>query len=393
MNLLARIVSVIAASVLLTGVSFHASETIKASDTPLSPPQLAQQYKAPCKVILDGEEIPCIAWENTYYVDVLKLCEGMKRVSGRVNADTLSLYADGNAQKLMLQEIGETLPGQLAPDCDAFLFKGERTEVWLPLDRLTGVLPVSILPDDENSVIYLSRVYDFSGIPEGKQLPVLMYHCVSDDIWGGEGLFMSPDSLRQQIQFLLDEGYQIIDFSDMSHLGDYDKPVIITFDDGYEDNYLNAFPIIQEFGIPVTVFMISSFFGRDLYLTDAEAKEMADSGLVSIQSHTSHHAHLTDEDDETIQQEASQSRLEIARVTGTVPNVLSYPTGRVDERVVNIVDDYYSLGVRTSDERWNSGSDLFGITRISMSRDITLEELQEKLNRLDEQDESGEIQQ
>ena len=78
----------------------------------------------------------------------------------------------------------------------------------------------------------------------GRQVPVLMYHAVGDDCLGEEHLFVRPAELEQQLQYLSENGYETIFFEDLAHLERYEKPVILTFDDGYDDNYTLLLPLL-----------------------------------------------------------------------------------------------------------------------------------------------------
>ena len=78
-------------------------------------------------------------------------------------------------------------------------------------------------------------------------VPVFMYHAVSDDVWGVEHLFVSPSEMEKQLAFLQENGYSTIWFEDLEHVGDYEKPVILTFDDGYDDNYSELYPLLQKY--------------------------------------------------------------------------------------------------------------------------------------------------
>lgn len=61
--------------------------------------------------------------------------------------------------------------------------------------------------------------------------------------------------MRQQLQYLWDNGYEPIFFSDLTHLEDYDKPVLLTFDDGYIGNYTELYPLLQEYNMKATIFI------------------------------------------------------------------------------------------------------------------------------------------
>lgn len=88
----------------------------------------------------------------------------------------------------------------------------------------------------------------------GRQVPVLMYHAVGDDCWGEEHLFVRPAELEQQLQYLSENGYETIFFEDLAHLERYEKPVILTFDDGYDDNYTLLLPLLQKYHMKATIF-------------------------------------------------------------------------------------------------------------------------------------------
>ena len=100
---------------------------------------------------------------------------------------------------------------------------------------------------------------------------------------------------------LKENGYNAITCSDLISYAENgtklpNKPILITFDDGYQSNYEYAYPILKKYGLKGTIFVIGSFFGSDTYKdTDmkiiphfgmSEAQEMVDSGVIEIQSHT-----------------------------------------------------------------------------------------------------------
>ncbi|MBQ3971791.1 MAG: polysaccharide deacetylase family protein, partial [Selenomonadaceae bacterium] len=125
----------------------------------------------------------------------------------------------------------------------------------------------------------------------GTKVMVLNYHKVDDlDI----SLSVRPKDFDDQMRYLKENGYHTITPDEFyeSLAGNFElpeNPVLITFDDGYEDNYRNAYPILRKYDFKATIFVISSFLGtKEHYFTWDQAREMAENGI-SIQSHTVDH--------------------------------------------------------------------------------------------------------
>ena len=212
-------------------------------------------------------------------------------------------------------------------------------------------------------------------IRNGVRIPVLMYHEVSDEIWGLDYLFVSPARMRQQLQWLQDNGYQTIFFSDLTHLSDFRKPVMLTFDDGYEGNYTNLFPLLKEFNMKATIFVVSDEIGTEYRLTPYQIREMSDSGLVSVQSHTKSHARMNTLSEEQLTEECRDSQAVIGSITGLSPYVLSYPEGRYSTLSVSVVSRFYVFGVLDRNGSWKSNRHtLYRITRTVIPRSFTLKQ-------------------
>lgn len=103
-----------------------------------------------------------------------------------------------------------------------------------------------------------------------------MYHAVGDETWGYSDLFVRPSELENHLQYLADNGYETIFFDDLSHLEDYEKPVILTFDDGYDDNYTELYPLLQKYQAKATIFVIPRDLGK------ARKYRRADSGAGAV---------------------------------------------------------------------------------------------------------------
>ena len=136
--------------------------------------------------------------------------------------------------------------------------------------------------------------------PERINVPVLMYHHLDEN--GGTDTVISPEGFRAQMELLRREGYTPVSLDDLIAYGDGtgdlpgEKPVCITFDDGYESVCTLALPILQEYGYPAAVFVIGVSVGKDTYKDTGQAiiphfgteqmAEMISSGMISVQSHT-----------------------------------------------------------------------------------------------------------
>ena len=130
-----------------------------------------------------------------------------------------------------------------------------------------------------------------------KRVPILIYHSI--DQFTGHGfkeLYVTPANFEEQMKYLRDMGYTLLTFDKWKDINKVDKPIFITFDDGYKNN-LHAFAIFQKlksdrFKPTGTIFVISDFIGGSNRLSSEDFKRMADSGLISIQSHTATHPNL-----------------------------------------------------------------------------------------------------
>lgn len=210
----------------------------------------------------------------------------------------------------------------------------------------------------------------------GQQVPVLMYHAVGDDCWGEAHLFVKPAELERQLQYLQDNGYETIFLEDLAHVEQYKKPIILTFDDGYDDNYTQLFSLLQKYNMKATIFMIAGDIGKPHKLTRPQLRELAQSDLVSIQSHGWSHRNMADMGWAELISELLRSKLALAFACGRVPTAVSYPNGKCTERTRTAAGWFYAYGVRTFDGSYLTGTDPLLIPRIAVTRDMTLEQFE-----------------
>jgi len=159
--------------------------------------------------------------------------------------------------------------------------------------------------------------YDFPA--EGaKQIIILMYHNVLPA--SGNRYEISTQAFAEQLDLLTSEGCRVIPLSsaiDAMEKHDFSKlparPVVITVDDGYENFYTNAYPLLLEHKMPATLSIYTSFIGScRAALKWTQLQELVASGWVEIASHSTNHSNLTKEHKgETPEQLAARRQLEI----------------------------------------------------------------------------------
>ncbi len=179
-----------------------------------------------------------------------------------------------------------------------------------------------------------------------KGIPILAYHCVDSSIWGDRPMFVSPDNFDRQMRYLRDQGYETITFRDLSQLHSIKKPVLITFDDGYENNYTNAYPILKKYEFKATIFLVADFIDKPKFLKLEEIRKMRD--IIDFQSHTMTHRHLAALDPAKIEFELSESKKRLEYLLGKKIDIIAYPYGSYDSSVLDIAKKYYAYGVTTN---------------------------------------------
>ena len=206
---------------------------------------------------------------------------------------------------------------------------------------------------------------------------ILTYHWINDTV--GDYLSVPPAHFRSQMEFLREAGYEVISLRDLLEKGARSKTVGLTFDDGYRDNYENAFPILKEFGFTATVFCIAGRIGTDPYLNFTDIQEMHKAGI-DFGSHTLSHPHLPKLDSEEKLKEIMNSRLELEEKTGIVPDFFCYPYGEYDSESTFLVEESGYLGACTNDPGSNDGLEPYTLKRTEISGFDSAEDFQKKMS-------------
>lgn len=237
--------------------------------------------------------------------------------------------------------------------------------------------------ENEVEMVRWKTARDMGKVAASQKIPILMYHNICEDPNSPDisQNTISRKQFEEEMKQLISMGCNTVSFEQMI---DYvengtplpKNPVCITFDDGYLSNYEIAFPLLKKYRMKATIFVIGATVGNTEHYKDTDfpitphfnyeqAKEMSDSGLISIQSHT-YDMHqwaeyetgdrirknilkLGNETEEEyksfLENDFNRSRSEIEGATGKPVNILAYPGGSYDVRSQRILS---SMGVKAT---------------------------------------------
>lgn len=178
------------------------------------------------------------------------------------------------------------------------------------------------------------------------KIPILMYHYVEYVADPGDKIRISlnipPSVFENQVKTLQDAGYTFLTASEFDDIigGKMkvpQKPVLLTFDDGYRDFYTDAYPILKKYNVKATQYVIAGFLDRPNHLLTSQLKEIADDRLVEIGAHTMDHVWLRGLDKKTVTYQVEQSKKDLESITGLPVTSFAYPYGAFDQQAIDIV--------------------------------------------------------
>ena len=183
------------------------------------------------------------------------------------------------------------------------------------------------------------------------KVPILLYHNITSDDSTGDLANISAKDFENHMKAIVNAGYDVIKLSDyIAYVrGEKtlpDKPLVITFDDGYLSNYEIAYPILKRLQIPATIFVVTGTVGERVedgkvnnsHFSWVQALEMQQSGLIDIESHTLSHVDLSKMSKSDIQKELRMSKFMIEKYLGKTCEVIAFPYGGYDEKLVPLAE-------------------------------------------------------
>jgi peptidoglycan/xylan/chitin deacetylase (PgdA/CDA1 family) len=212
------------------------------------------------------------------------------------------------------------------------------------------------------------------------KVPILTYHSIDDS---GSIISTSLDTFRSQMKCLQDKQYNLISLHEMVTCIRENAPLpprsaAITFDDGFKNFHLVAYPILKKHGYPATVFLVPGYSGKNNQwdgqpkgiptlelLNWEEVMEMADSGI-DFGAHTMGHADLSKLSFEQARREIVDSKLSIQNHLEKDVQLFAYPYGRYINQIKAIIKDEFSGACSDRFGFLGPKSNMYALPRIDM---------------------------
>lgn len=180
-----------------------------------------------------------------------------------------------------------------------------------------------------------------AGSQKTVSIPVLYYHSVQ--VMPGSTAVVSPTKFTEQMQYLADNGYHPLTMAEFSAIMEGqaaapDKPVLLTFDDGYVDNHSTVMPLLSKLGFPATLFMSPGVMDDKRFINWDQAADLRDNGW-DIHPHGMTHPYLTKLTAEEQAYEIMEARKQIEEKLGVTADVFCYPYGQYNNATLKILKD------------------------------------------------------
>ena len=227
-------------------------------------------------------------------------------------ADTSAIFIDGDAVLLRYAAVPFN----------------RGTDLYVTVEDVLSAFYASHIVNEEGIVNFSDFSNDFP-LQKDREIPIISYYSVTDDPAMEQYLVPSesvlPLDFSAQLQFIKDNGYTAIRFEDLADLANIVKPVMLTFDGCWMDLYTVVFPLIQQYGVPINVFVWPDYLGTGGHITEDQLKEMAASDLVSVQAGSEIYRALESLSQEDMAANVLKAKSYVSALIGREPLAFSYP--------------------------------------------------------------------
>lgn len=215
---------------------------------------------------------------------------------------------------------------------------------------VSGKVEVNSVFDQAKKIVEASKKPAVLPETESK-VPVVMYHYVrtvdskKDPL--GYNLSINPEDFEKQMKYLKDQGYTTIHLADLVDKKVPKKAIVLSFDDGLEDFYTTALPVLQKYGFTASNGVVTGMIGAHEHMTEAQIRECVKAGI-EITSHTVSHLDMSKLSKEQLKKQLAESKSYLEKTFGVVVVGFIYPSGRYNDLAVQAVRDYgYKIAATT----------------------------------------------
>jgi len=219
--------------------------------------------------------------------------------------------------------------------------------------------------------------------------PILNFHRIDKAPIGSDrvtrSFFIEPDKFEEIVKGIIDNDYEPVFASELvGYLEKKELPskqiLAISFDDGNEDFYTKAWPILQKYKVKSSVYIMTGVGGPN-YLTKDQIIELDKSGLVQFGSHTVWHPKLTKISEAEQRRELKDSKDYLENLLGKKIEIICYPFGLYNDQVKQIAKEVgYKAALTFDQDAWQNPDDLLALTRISVYPGLDVMKFLEKLS-------------
>jgi peptidoglycan/xylan/chitin deacetylase (PgdA/CDA1 family) len=213
---------------------------------------------------------------------------------------------------------------------------------------------------------------------QATKIPILTYHSIDT---GGSIISTSPETFRKQMKFLKDNDFNVVSLKTLgeSFLESVPLPqktLVLTFDDGFQNFYTTAFPVLNEYKFPATVFLITDYCGKfndwagnlptlepSKLMDWNEIKELSKNNI-EFAAHSRTHPDLTKLNTNKAEQEIVESKLTVEERLGTEVTDFAYPYGKYNLPVKQLTEKHFRTACSTRLGKVKVGDDFFALKRV-----------------------------
>ena len=206
------------------------------------------------------------------------------------------------------------------------------------------------------------------------KISIIMYHYVEyvkdiEDLIK-KRLDISPDLFEGHLKALKEASYKTYFVKEIPDILEgkieySSHSAVLTFDDGYEDFYTVVFPLLKKYQMKATIYIIVDFIGRRGFMNEKEIKEVLDSGLVELGSHTLDHLYLKLTPETVARKQIFESKKVLEEKFKVKVETFAYPYGAFSEKTIDLVKEAgYKAAVSVIPSMIQSKENLFYLSRV-----------------------------